>query len=365
MTVPTPHTPSKNDAPAWASNVSLHDIASHLRGLKRVAVLTHAKPDGDAVGSTLAVARALIRCGIDAVPVYLGLWSRRFDPVVGKTPVVHEKHGVFARPPLSEIQDVLVLDTGSWNQLADAGAWLRPRSPRTTVIDHHAHGDADLGTRRFVRTSSAAVCEIAAELCAELLGVRSPTELPTDIAEPLLLGLATDTGWFRHSSTTPAVLRLAAELIDAGARHNWLYQTVEQGDEPSRLRLIARALGTLEFISDSKAAMMHVTQADLASTGGTLDDAGGLTDFPLSVGPVRIVAVLIELEPTLTKVSFRSKAGGNGHDTGDAALDIDVNALARRFCGGGHRHAAGAKLHAPLKDAILSVRDALRQAVQA
>ncbi|MFM9958655.1 MAG: DHH family phosphoesterase [Phycisphaerales bacterium] len=357
MSTPTA-SPSASTAPAagraadeaWGSTRTLDEVASALRALKRVAVLTHARPDGDAVGSTLAVSRTLRRIGVEAWPVYMGLWSPRFDAVVGNTPVIHAHHHAWKDEPLASIQHVLILDTGSWNQLADARTWLEPRCPSAIVVDHHAHGDASVAPARYVDVKSAAACEIAAELCCKLLGVASAAKLPQDVAEPLMLGLSTDTGWFRHSSTSAHVLRLAGDLVEAGARHNWLYQTVEQGDEPTRLKLIARALGSLEFLEQNRVAMVTVTTSDLRDSGGSLDDAGGLTDLPMCVGAVRVAVSVVEVEPTLTKVSFRSKAGG---------LDIDVNALAQTLGGGGHRHAAGVKMHMPLREALEKVRHAV------
>lgn len=345
-------------ADAWASNTTLDEIAAALRATPRLAVLTHAKPDGDAIGSTLAVARALAALGIEALPVYTGIWSPRFDPVLAGTRVIHEKHGDFRHQPLSDITHALILDTGSWNQLADCRAWLEPRAGNAIAIDHHAHGDPGVAARRYIDTRAAAACQIAAGLCTRLLGVPA-SRLPLPVAEPLLLGLATDTGWFRHSSTTAEVLRLAADLVEAGARHNWLYQTVEQGDEASRLKVIARALASLEFIANDRAVLVTVTQRDLAESGGSLDDTGGLTDLPQTVAPVRVAASLVELEPALTKVSFRSKAAGAA---GEA--DIDVNKLAQTLGGGGHRHAAGAKIHLPLAEATAKVRAALTEALK-
>ncbi len=361
---PTMTTKPASHGEVWGSTRTIDEIAAHLRGLKRVAVFTHARPDGDAVGSTLAAARALRRIGVEAWPVYLGLWSRRFDAVVGETKVIHEHHHVFKEAPLSEIEHALILDTGSWNQLADAKVWLEPRCRNAVVIDHHAHGDASVAPARYVETSAAAACEIVAGLCVKLLGVSSAARLPQDIAEPLLLGLATDTGWFRHSSTSAHVLRLAGDLIEAGARHNWLYQAVEQGDEPTRLRLIGRALDSLEMIGGGRAAMVTIRKRDIEETGGSMDDAGGLTDLPMCVGSVRVAVSVVEVEPALTKVSFRSKAGTAPLLPGDPPLlDVDVNALAQTLGGGGHRHAAGVKMHMPLAEAKAKVREAVARAV--
>lgn len=364
MNPAAPSSAPAKPASAWGSTRTLDEIAASLRGLKRVAVMTHARPDGDAVGSTLAAARTLRMIGVEAWPVYMGLWSKRFDAVVGETKVVHQHHSVFKEAPLSDIDDVLILDTGSWNQLSDAKAWLEPRTARAMVIDHHAHGDASVAAARYVETTAAAACEIVAGLCTKLLGLPTPARLPQEIAEPLLLGLATDTGWFRHSSTSAHVLRLAGDLVDAGARHNWLYQAVEQGDEPTRLRLVGRALDSLEMIGDGKVAMVTIRKRDIEETGGSLDDAGGLTDLPMAVGSVRVAVSVVEVEPNLTKVSFRSKAGTAPLIVGQPALlDVDVNALAQTLGGGGHRHAAGAKMHMPLAEAVVKVRQAVLGAV--
>ena len=222
------------------------------------------------------------------------------------------------------------------------------------VVDHHAHGDADVAAARHVDTTAAAVCEPVADVCVDLLGCGSPAELPIEIAEPLYLGIATDTGWFRYSSVTPRTFRLAGDLVAAGVDHNRLFRIVEQNDSAGRLRVIGRALGGMQFVGDGRVALMPISRQDIEACNATLDDTGGFADLPLGITKVQAVAILVELETGLVKVSFRSKAGEQA---------LDVNAVAKGFDGGGHVHAAGAKIHAPLGEATQRVGEALAAAL--
>jgi bifunctional oligoribonuclease and PAP phosphatase NrnA len=351
--------------PAYSSNASLADVAQRLGAARRVAIFTHAKPDGDALGSTLALARALRLRHIEATPVYLPPWSSRFDAIVDGTPVLHMPADPAAaaawldRPELTTADTFAVLDTGSWSQLSHVRPLLEPRAAQCVIVDHHAHGDESIASVRHIDVRAASACELVAEVCRLILGAGAMRELPVSVAEPLYLGVATDTGWFRYSNTKPATLRLAADLIDAGVDHNRLYRRIEQSDSPRRLLLTQRALASLEYLAADRAAIMSITQRDVAECKATQDELGGLTDLPQSVGSVRAVAVLTEVEPALSKVSFRSKAADAGQRV------IDVNQLAQQFGGGGHVHAAGAKIALPLAEARRKVADALAQAVSA
>ncbi len=342
---------------AYVSNANLAQIAARLRDAKRVVILTHSKPDGDAIGSSLALARTLTRLGIVATPVFLAPWSPRMDSIVGETPIIKEIHGVWSRKELADVDCVAIVDTGSWTQIADARHWLEPHREHALIIDHHAHGDADVAELRHVDTSAAAATQLVAEVCRQLLAVERCADLPIDIAEPLYLGLATDTGWFRHSNVTSDVMRLASELIDAGVDQNRLFRRVEQSDSPKRLLLLQRALASLSLFANDRAAIISVTAADIAACEAGQDELGGLTDLPQTVGTVRVVAVLTELEPSLVKVSLRSKA------VEPPEQSVDVNMIAQEFGGGGHVHAAGAKLKLSLVEARRRVTQVLTSAL--
>jgi bifunctional oligoribonuclease and PAP phosphatase NrnA len=364
-------TDTRADAPssdAWTSNATLDQIASHLRGKRRVVVLTHVKPDGDAIGSTLAVVRTLnamrglppdvLTDDACAQAWYFGPKPTFYDRILRGAPATNYEH---RSHPGGEPDAVVILDTGSWQQLEQVRDWLEPRADRAVVIDHHRQGDAATGARRHIDTSAAAACQLAAELCRRLLGLDSIARLPRDIAQACYLGLATDTGWFRHSNVTPEVFRTAAHLLEAGVDAAELYRVVEQCDREARVRLRGRALTGMRLHDEGRFALMSITRRDLAETGAEMGDAGGFADDAQVIESVRVVAMFTESEPDaqgrpVTKVSLRSK---------EAAGGVDVNQVGRRFGGGGHMRAAGARIAAPIDEAMNRVLAALREAPSA
>ncbi len=344
---------------AWTGNASVEEVASRLEGAQRVVVLTHMKPDGDALGSSVAIARALRRRGARVVSAFPYPFFERFAAFVGDSEILPLPRGAEpaerALAGWGEPDVVVVVDTGSWAQLSDVREWLGARSGRAVVIDHHPAGDEEIAACRCVDTSASAAAMLVAKVCVRLLGAGGANELPADVAEPLYLGLATDTGFFRYSNTTTAAMRLAADLMDAGADARKVYRVSEQSDSSSRLRLIARGLGNLELLDGDVVALMCLSRDDFVASGATADDASALSDLPLSVASVRVVAVLTEAEPGLMKASLRSKSADSG-----GGLEVDVNAVARRLGGGGHVRAAGARMKASLGEARRALLEAIR-----
>jgi phosphoesterase RecJ-like protein len=347
---------------AWASTCELADIArwikERLAAGERFAIVTHTKPDGDAVGSSVAVARVINRLRPGAAECwYFGALPAWLDAVAGATPRrLIDEAGL---PSDAEApRAVLVVDTGSFSQLEKVRSWLTPRREIIAAVDHHAHGDAVLASRVFVDTSAASVCLPVGELCRLLMGLPNGASLPVDVAEPLYLGLATDTGWFRYSSVTPRVLRAATDMMEAGARPNKLYEMIEQQEKPSRPRLLGRALTSLELFDNERVAVMSLTKADFTGAGAGQADAGGFIDYPLTIGTVRVGVMLNEADPPdntgpFTKISLRSKSAGRPED------GVDVNLIAQKFGGGGHIAAAGARCRKTLDEVKREVVEAI------
>ena len=345
---------------AWASTTDVPGLANWLGSCKRIVVLTHVKPDGDAIGSTLAVTRALNLAAKAPIadPWYWGPLPDWMNPVAGPTRYRVVSEASPAHHNDREDPDgVIILDTGSWSQLHEVREWLLDRHAIAGVLDHHRQGNPDVAPRRVILPEVAAVCEPAAELCRLLLKLPSIARLPIEVAEPLYLGLATDTGWFRHSNVSPSVMRLAADLLQAGVNHARLYENVEQRDRVSRLRLLARALGSLEMHQQDRVAMMSLTLKDFEDCRAASTDSAGFSELPLACEQVRVSVVLTEAYRTegeaghITKVSFRAKSGPGG---------VNVAAIAEKLGGGGHIPAAGAKLPLPLAQARQKVLEALK-----
>lgn len=338
-------------------NADLARIASFLLAAPHVLALTHAKPDGDAAGSSLAVVRALNHLREQSATAwYFSPFPNFMSAVVQATRVRSFEQGspgsALALPELPSGTRFLVIDTCSWMQLGPSASLLRGAADRTCVVDHHVSGDADIAQLRHVDTRCAAACQIAAQLCSLLL--KCPVDkLPQDVAEPLYLGLATDTGWFKHSNVTGDVLRTAAQLIDAGANAVRLYQLVEQTETPGRLRALAKALASLQLRCEGHLALMHLSLDDLRAAGAQPGETGGFTDFTQNIPSVAVTALLTQMPEDVSnpaapnvKISMRSKA-----------LDpaIDVNAIAMKMNGGGHVRAAGAKLRAANMEVALDI----------
>lgn len=345
---------SVTPASPWSSNCTLAELADWLANKGRVVIFTHAKPDGDALGSSLALMRALNIAANRPDRARSWYWGPMLpwtEPIIGDTPVARLDDA-----PLPDDPDaVVILDTGTWIQVAEVRPWLEQHHDIAAVVDHHLQGDEDVARFRVIDSTAAAVCESAADLCRMVLGLDSCSRLPREVAEPLYLGLATDTGWFRYANVTPATLRLAAQLIEAGTDHARLYEVSEQTDRPARLKLLARALDSMQLLDDGRVALLALTLRDFAECDATSGESSSFAEEPLSIASVRVVASLIESDrfgdgKPMTKLSLRSKPGPDA---------VDVNLVAQQFGGGGHARAAGAKINAPLDEARRRVIEAL------
>ncbi len=347
--------------PPYDANASADEIARRLASTKRFIVTTHAKPDGDALGSTLAIARALARTGAQGEVWVVGPWPRWMSQIAGDTPL----RKISADAPNVSLDSppdtTIITDTGSWSQLDGLKDWLATRAEQTIIIDHHLHGDASMASLRYIDTTAAAVTELCAEVIESLLGLDVLDPFPPEIAEPLYLGLATDTGWFKYSNVTPDTLALASRLLSSGVNHARLYQLTEQTDEPSRPRLLGKALSSIEYHADGKIALMCLRQTDFDATGAGTEDTGGFAESVMAVAGVSVVCTLTEMsrpgQPAqLTKGSLRSKPGPGA---------IDVAAVTATLGGGGHARAAGVKLAMPLDQARTAILAALTSACAA
>lgn len=340
---------------SYSSNASLQDIADRLLAAPRVALITHSKPDGDAAGATLALSRALAALGRQSDVFWMGPIEPGL-PIIARPTLVRF---VEKSPPGEDYDLVVVVDTGSWSQLEPIVGWLKARKQITIGLDHHARGD-DVAAMRYVDVKAASATQIVAELI-ERMGVALRPETPGvagvgGVAEALFAGLATDTGWFRFNNAGPATFALAARLLQCSVDHVRLLQIMEESHSPARLALEARALASLEYALDGAAAIQSLTLADFTQTGGSPEQLTGIVNLPMVVARVRLSILLSQSERGRTKLSFRSKPRT---DLDPGALLVDVNELAGRFGGGGHVHAAGARMDADLPTARAAVLDAL------
>jgi phosphoesterase RecJ-like protein len=315
-----------------------------VRRHQRFLLTTHVRPDGDGLGSMLALADVLENQGKSAKLAVASFLPPRYDFIDPKRKVRH----FFA--PGEEFRDAevaIVLDTGTWNQLGDFGPFLRSLNVPKAVIDHHLTQD-DLGATRFVDATAEATGRLVYEAVTTMGGPLSP-----EAAHCLFVALAMDTGWFRHPNTTPATFRLAAELESAGADPTAAYERLFEYNSLGRLRLTGLVLERLRLECGGRVAYTEIRRGDYEASGSTPQDSEDLVNYTRSIAGVEVGLFFMEQPRGGVKVSFRSRQ------------HLDVARLAEQFGGGGHKLASGAILETTLAEARTRVLDAVRSALDA
>jgi phosphoesterase RecJ-like protein len=303
-----------------------------LSKCRRVLLTTHVRPDGDALGSTAALAMALKKRNIDAQVLLLSHLPRKYAFIfTGNAIVHHDAETVWpATLSLDSFDAFVVVDTGTFSQLPGLKEKILAFDKPRLVIDHHLTQEDWADIPLVVKTAAA-----AGEIIAELLS-RWAIPLDAPIATALFLAIASDTGWFQFSNTHPDTLRLAATLMEAGVDTDRLYQLLYQNERKERLALQTRALQSLELLSDARLAVMRLSKADFTETQAGVPDTENLINLPLQIATVEVSLLFTEpTTPGPVRVSLRSKG------------TVDVAAFAQQFGGGGHARAAGLKLDEP------------------
>ncbi len=292
-------------------------VAQHGRFL----ISSHANPDGDAIGSELALLRLLRQAGKKAQ-----IWN--FHPTPGTYRTLPDSASIHvgAEPPTgfpAVFDCAVVLECPTLDRTGLAGALAQ--LPLLNV-DHHL-GNSGYGVANWVDTSAPAVGVMVAALARDLGLAVDPST-----ADCLLLALVSDTGGFRFSNATPAAFEAAATLVREGARPEQVSQWLNESQPEGAVRLLGEMLATLELHAGGRIASVYLTLEMFARAGAVAGDSEGLVDSPRSIAGVEAVALLRETGPQQWKVSLRSRG------------PIDVQAVAQRRDGGGHKNAAGCKV---------------------
>jgi phosphoesterase RecJ-like protein len=313
----------------------LKAIADALQRHDRFLVVTHENPDGDALGSLLALSLALRQLGKDAV-MYLP----------GQTPLPQEYafmplDDLVREPPDDAAERVLLaVDCAKEDRIGDET--VLSAAPLVLDIDHH-HDNTRFGGLNLIVADASSTGEVLRDVFAEL-GV----ELTPELAEPLYIALVTDTGRFQYANTTPKSLRLAAELVEAGADVHAVFQEVYESVEFAKLKLLARALGRAEVLEGGRIVVSHLLRTDFTEVGAAEPYSEGIIDYLRAVEGAELAALIREQlhgSPRAHKGSLRSSID-----------ELDVSVIARSFGGGGHRQAAGFSSDAPLEEIVERIR---------
>lgn len=324
-------TPSFSRMPALDSP-DLAAIRESLLAAQRVVISTHIRPDGDALGSEIAVGRWLRSMGkavycLNADPEPKPLrWLMDEQP---KKLVRTYDTGALSHAELIAGADaLLVVDTGNEHRLGTTGGPFRAAAEAgtpTLLIDHHPDPDAWF-TERCVRTDASA----AGEIVYDLIAGHDPDGIDRAIATALYVAIMTDTGSFRFGATSPRTHAIISDLLARGDfSPEPIHVAVYDGKSPESLRLLGLALGTISTHYGGRLASMTISQDTLQASGADFQDTEGLISYALSLEGVVSAVIFLETLSGI-KVSFRSKG------------DCPINGWASRFGGGGHANASGA-----------------------
>jgi phosphoesterase RecJ-like protein len=322
--------------PTNTTEVDLAAVAEALRSHDRFIVTTHENPDGDALGSLLAMTFALRELGKDA-DMYL----------FGEVPIPNEYEFmdfagiVRGSNPDSSGQVVVALDCANERRLGPETALLE-KAQLVVDIDHH-HDNSRFGKVNLIVGHASSTGEILADVFQEL-GV----SLTPAIAEALYIAVVTDTGRFQYANTTAKALRLAAELVEAGADVHRVFQGVYENVAFAKLKLVARALENAEVFEGGRVVVSHLEREDFEAAGAEEPYSEGIIDYLRAVEGTELAALIRE-PPTANgpthRISLRT-----------TEADLDVSAIARKSGGGGHRQAAGFSSEASIEEITEFIR---------
>lgn len=329
---------------------SRDSVLELLRGSAKLILVTHENPDGDALGSLVAMQRLLTALGKDSLMFIARSefplpYEYRFLPLAGH---------VSDAPEDLEERKVVFLDCGNVDRNPAAEVLLKRSGRRTVNIDHH-HDNTRFADVNHVDPAASCTAEIVWDLMHEL-----EVELTPSIAEALYVGLITDTGCFMYENTGPRAHQMAAELIDAGVDVHAMYQRIYEGIPFGRLALLARGLTHVERYDDGRLTITQLTAEDFEQTGAEESYTEGVVDHLRAVRGTALAAVVRDrlVAPgeavegdggaRVRKVSLRS-----------SDMRVDASAIARQQQGGGHRLAAGFSTTLPWDELVRFLREQL------
>jgi len=307
------------------------EFIKNVKKYSRVGVFSHIRPDGDCIGSQVALSIWLQKNGIDVVAFNDDdisanlIWLTDYFPVKKATKENTEDCDLF-----------IVVDGNAPHRFGSYEDWQKENRRPVFMIDHHPNPEDEFDLTISVDDASS-TCELIYNLYKE----HDIDQIDEDVAKALYTGLITDTGSLQFDSVKPETMDAAAELLRRGNfKPNLVAERVFSNQTLPQLQLLSLSLSTVELFANNQIAVMTVTKEMLDETGTTNADTGGFVNYPLSITGIKAAVLLKDLDDDGVKMSLRSKS------------DVDVNVWARELGGGGHKKAAGAWHAGPLKKAI-------------
>jgi len=317
----------------------IETVRNWLSSPKKIAIIPHRSPDGDAMGSTLGLYHFLLKFGHDPLVVVPNEFPDFLSWMPGSEhTVVYEKDRENVTRQLEQAELIFTLDFNALHRTGEMEAVLKRLKAPFVMIDHHQHPE-DYAAVRYSETRFGSTCEMLYNFIG-FLGHEG--DIDHTIATCIYTGIMTDSGNFRFPSTTSTTHRIAADLIDKGVDNARIYSNVYDSNSYDRMQLVGRALQNMKLIPEKKTSYITLSQAELDTFNYIKGDTEGVVNYGLSVKGIVFTAIFIEhRDENVIKISFRSKG------------DFDVNRFARmHFNGGGHINAAGGKSNDSIEEAV-------------
>jgi phosphoesterase RecJ-like protein len=308
----------------------ISEIKQLLLKPKRIVIVPHKNPDGDAIGSTLALYHYLSEKGHHASVIAPNDYPEFLKWIPGESTIVnHETHTKEANALITEAELIFTLDFNALHRTGNMELPLAESNAIKILIDHHQQPD-NYAKYIYSDVNMCSTCEMVYHFFEMLDDTK---DINPKIATCLYVGIMTDTGSFRFSSTTATTHRVIANLIDKGSVNADIHGNVYDNNSYDRLQLLGVALNNLRVVSHLSTAYISLSQKELNKHNFTKGDTEGVVNYGLSIKGVKFAAIFIEhKQEGIVKISLRSKD------------DFDVNEFARaHFNGGGHINAAGGR----------------------
>lgn len=305
---------------------SLVDLSAKLKREKSVALICHVRPDGDTLGSALALSLCLNNLGIKAEVVCDDAVPSRFLFLKSASLVKRElEQSIASYSALIAIDSADITRLGCFSEGFDA-------HKNTYSIDHH------ISNPRYAKynyvVDNASNCENVLALIKEMGG-----QITTEMANLLAMGIMTDTGNFRHKNVTPSTLVSASELVEKGADLTEIYYHMFTKQSKARAKLFGLVMSKIRYFLDDKLAIATVMQNDIELANAKSDETEGFIDFLMGIETVEVGVCILQVAENKFKVSFRSKGA-------------DVSAVAGMFGGGGHVLASGCQISGEYEEVV-------------
>ena len=313
------------------------DFKTALKNASNIIITTHKSPDGDAIGSSLALYNMLIQKGFNAsvivpdkFPDFIS-WMSNANSIV-----VQEDDENKAKELVDKADIIFCLDFNALHRIDTLGDWVGEKAEYKVMIDHHQSPD-DFADWMISDTGKSSTCEMIYDFFA-LLDWKN--DITPEIGECIYCGIMTDTGSFRFPSTTSETHDIIADLIRRGVDNSGVHQKVNDSNTISRIQILGKCLNHMEFVQEAHTTIFSVALDDFENFNLKKGDTEGIVNYGLSIGEV-LVSVMFKEDVDKVKISFRSKG------------EFNVNEFARKyFNGGGHKNAAGGISTESLDDTI-------------